>query len=69
MNTSISNYIKDGTMERKAPPQQLNKWGMPILSSTEKTGGENNRGGGWLEMVRYNNNRGAGIIGRGCLEK
>ena len=31
-------------------------------------GGENNRGG--LEMVRYNNNRGIGIIGGGvCLEK
>ena len=31
-----------------------------------KRGGENNRGG--LEMVRYNNNRGVGIIGGGgCL--
>ena len=26
-------------------------------------------GGGGLEMVRYNNNRGVGIIGGGCLEK
>ena len=26
-------------------------------------------GGGWLEMVRHNNNRGVGIIGGGVLGK
>ena len=34
-----------------------------LLSSTEKTGGGVRIIGGGVEMVRYNNNRGVGIIG------
>ena len=37
-------------------------WAEGYSRVANKREGENNRGGG-LEMVRYNNNRGVGIIG------